>query len=249
MRHILINGSPKSATLYLASAVEQLQSCARMRIATRGLWSSQVDVEAIETFLGLPAGVAQQHIAPTGYNLRLLREFGLTRFVLVVRDPRDVLVSWFHHLHREDIRASRWHYALCLANDLLSEHWYGLDHGSQLDALVERAFPQFQAWIREWLRIVDCGEHAIRLVRYEDFVLDVRRSVEDLLAFFGIVRRVDESELPPTHSAEPAQIDRRTHFRRGRVGSYRDELAPPQVARLNDLVDAGLYTRLKWSVQ
>lgn len=247
MRHFLINGSPKSATLYLASAIERLESCTRMRIATRGLWSSQIDVEAVEQFLGLPAGVAQQHIAPTGYNLRLLREFGLTRFVLVVRDPRDVLISWYHHLHRQDIRASRWHYALCLANDLLSENWYALGREPQFDALVECAFPRFQDWIRDWVQIVDQGEPAIRLLRYEDFVLDGRRSVEDLLAFFGRRRPLTESDLPPVQAG--TEIDRATHFRRGKVGSFRDELAPQQVARLNSMVDARLYARLQWALQ
>ncbi len=244
MRHILINGSPKSATLYLATAIERLESCTRMRIATRGLWSSQVDVEAMQAFLALPAGVAQQHIAPTEYNIRLLREFGLTRFVLMVRDPRDVLVSWFHHLHRDDIRAQHWHYALCLANDLLSEGWYALEREAQMDALVERAFPRFQEWIRDWVGIVDRSDLAIRMLRYEDFTRDGRSGVEELLAFFGRQRPVAEAELPPVRA--DGGIDRTTHFRRGKVGSFRDELAPHQVARLRAMIDDALYERLGW---
>ena len=243
---VLINGSPKSATLYLAAAFEKLVPCRRMRIATRGLWSSQVDVEAAEEFMQLPAGVAQQHIAPTEYNLRLLREFGLARFVLVVRDPRDVLVSWFHHLQREDIRGQHWHYALCLANDLLCRDWYGLSREAQLDALIDCSFRKFQDWISGWVRVTDNTDLQIRLLRFEDFVQDPHRTVEELFAWFGQRRAISAAELPAVQGG--AGIDRATHFRRGKVGSFRDELSAPQVARLDQLVEPALYSRLQWPV-
>ena len=65
-----------------------------------------------------------------------------------------------------------------------------------------------------------------------------------MLAFFG--HDIDPV-LPEMGDAKNAGIHTETHFRRGRVGSHRDE-APPELVRLFDeRLDRSLAVRMGWT--
>ena len=245
--HVLISGIPKSGTLYLARSVAEtlnMNKTFEFRISSRGLTEQQVQAKCVQKFMEEPAKVLHEHIAPSTYNLSILRELGLRRFIQIIRDPRDIICSLAHHLNRPDARTP-WHSAMAIASGLITGSYYELSRIKQLDVLIEMAFPVVQKWIADWLPWLDDSEFDIHLIRYEDFAIDNASSVREVLMFFGI----DNScplHLPPV-KVEDGKIDLQTHFRKGKVGTYMAELTEQQIVHLESLIDKELFLRMEWS--
>jgi len=213
------------------------------RIGTRGLTESQLQGKRVEELLAGPPKVLQEHIAPTNYNMTLLKSLGLNRFVLTLRDPRDVICSLRHHLHRDGAKKV-WHIAMAVASGLIDNTFYEHTRQGQMDILIDMAFPKLQSWTEAWLPWLDDPALIIHLIRYDDFARDNEAVIRETLQFLGAPSEGD-IELPAIdRNAEG--IDLSTHYRRGISGAYMDELSPEQVRRLEKQVDQGLYRRMGW---
>ncbi|NLE57553.1 MAG: hypothetical protein GX616_04280 [Planctomycetes bacterium] len=60
-------------------------------------WDLRPEIGMDPLFLCYPGGVYKGHIPPTPKNLRILRLYPESRYVITVREPRDQLVAWFCH--------------------------------------------------------------------------------------------------------------------------------------------------------
>jgi hypothetical protein len=145
------------------------------------------------------------------------------KLLLLVRDPRDVVVSYFFHLSKREMRQD------------IPESIAGLARHPRLGlpAMVHR----LNAWYREW----GCNEN-LKLVRYEDFHEDCESQFASVLRFLGIVEidrgrlreSVRRSSFANMQSAESSNrygitfsvVDSEDpdsrKVRRGKVGGYRD---------------------------
>ncbi|MEO5374477.1 MAG: sulfotransferase domain-containing protein [Alphaproteobacteria bacterium] len=153
--------------------------------------------------------------------------------VHIVRDPRDVAVSWAHHTGR----------SIDVAIAQLADPGQTLARST---IRMSRQLPQFTSnWSRHvesWLGATDLAVH---LVRYEDLLADTTGALTAIAAFLGL--EVDEAAIASTveaasFSALRAQEERngfreRRHnqdrfFRRGVAGGWRDTLSAAQTARI-----------------
>lgn len=247
IKHYLVNGIPKSGTLFLARSVSMnlnLNPKFEYRIGSRG-FESQVQADRLEELLAGPPKVLQEHLAPTSYNLALLKALGLNRFVLILRDPRDIICSLRHHLLRADARTA-WHIAMVQASGIITKSFYSCTPEGQMDILIEHAFPKLQEWTASWLPWLEDSDLDIHLVRYEDFTLDNIAVVRGVLKFFDA--GLESEILLPSIDRSVAGIDLSTHFRRGISGSFRDELTQTQIQKLEKCIDSKLFEQLGWKI-
>jgi hypothetical protein len=160
------------------------------------------------------------------------------RVILLVRDPRDAVVSLYHH---KSGRRSAFDGTLA---EFLDE-----PVGSVASLL---------AFYDAWADSLGVPE-ATLVVRYEDLHERPQDELRRVLAFAGAgdvtdaeveraveygsfanMRRLEEAgtaaseKLRPVRAGDPATYK----TRRGRVGGHRDELTPDQVARLDGLIAA-----------
>lgn len=246
LKHFVVTGIPKSGTLYLARSVSMnlnLNPTFEFRIGSRGFTKSQVQADRLEELINGSARVLQEHIAPTEYNLSLLKFFGLNKFVLTLRDPRDVICSLRFHLHREDARKP-WHISMSQASGLIDESFYGQPVNVQFDILIANAFPRLQSWTAAWIRWLDDPELDIHLVCYEYFSKNNEAAVRAILQFFG--NDCGSAIVLPRIEPSIKGIDLSTHFRKGQPGSFREELSQQQLQRLAKMIDHKLYKRMSW---
>jgi hypothetical protein len=155
------------------------------------------------------------------------------RVVLLVRDPRDVIVSLYHQMHG---RRRRYH--------------------GTLDAFVDEpvgGFSSLLAFYDAWSAELDVPA-AVLVVRYEDLHADPAGELARVLAFAGagdvpdavVADAVEQGEFANMRAVEDAggtgsdklrptrPGDVGTYkTRRGMVGGFRDELGPEVVARLD----------------
>lgn len=152
------------------------------------------------------------------------------RCLYIVRDPRDVAVSWAHHLgvsHAEAVEI------------MADPDFHAFD---DVSALIPYRTGTWSQHVESWT--TSCELPVLRL-RYED--LDRPESVMDIAHWIGIditqqeaSRVVAQCSFPQLAAAEitggfiesPARD--RVFFRRGQAGAWRDELQNSLVKRIED---------------
>lgn len=172
------------------------------------------------------------------------RAYRRRRVVFLVRDPRDVIVSLYHH-RANWYRGTRWAYGGSLGE------FVGESLGS-FDSLLRF----YGVWERE--RDVPAG---FLLVRYEDLHADPRRELRRVLDFVGVpgvpdeivddavefaafrnMRKLEQRGALRTKALRVRDRDDpdARRVRKGRVGGHTGEFTPEEAADLDRrLADAG----------
>ena len=238
--HPIIVSLPKSATIYFQRSFEQTLALKHYPI-TSGF---DIDEEALRGLMDRPCGFGGDHLRATKSNLHSLAKAGIKRIAVMVRDPRDALVSLWHHLDREDIKSQPWLIG-ALAERGINPDYFRLAPEEQLAEQIEHTFPHYQRWLGEWAQALDApSPFAFHLRRYEDFVQDPAGALRRAYRFFGY----DAEPVLPNVRSEQGSVDTFTHYRRGVVGSHRDEVPANLISRLTALIDPGLFERFNWAL-
>lgn len=156
-----------------------------------------------------------------------------SRVVLLVRDPRDVIVSFYHHRSARDFSGS--------IDDFIDQR--------------EGGFRSLLAFYDNWAANLETPAECL-VVRYEDLHASTGDELRRVLDFIGIavsddvldeavgygsfdnMRRLEERNALGTEKLKPRKPgDYRTYkTRRGTVGGHRDELTAGQIGRLDELM-------------
>jgi hypothetical protein len=238
--HLVIPGMRKAANVFVTRTMERTLGCTFVRFA-----DGEQDIlpDKFGEFFALKRAVGGEHIWANAHNLRQLEARNVGKIALLIRDPRDAVISWWHHLERSDVKARRLQGAV--PNTSTRTNYYDLSPEEKLRDVIESHLPLQQAWIAGWLDVADTSSTlACHINRFEDFAADPGRALRAMLAFFG---HDMDPVLPDTDGARDAGIHLETHFRRGQVGSYRDEAPPDLVRLLDERLDRRLARRMKWA--
>lgn len=159
--------------------------------------------------------------------------------VFLVRDPRDVVVSYYHHIRGEPRER--------LARDV------DLKEFIRSDSMGVRAV---LAYMNQVAARAPALSRQPPVLYYEDVVSDTQSALTALLRSFSahevdadaIARAVERASFARLQQRElagktPDDIDR-LRFRRGRPGSHNDELDPDDIAYLDRVVAAHIHPTL-----
>lgn len=160
------------------------------------------------------------------------------KIIFLVRDPRDVAVSLFHHLTK---RQSLWdgHISVFIRNET-----FGM--------------PALVSFLNEWQDLLERRGNYL-LLHYENIHHHPKHSLETLLSFIGIEETFDESL---SFAIEDAQFENMRRLeevdgmkskslryigsgnarkvRKGQIGSYMEELSEPDISFLNKYMSENL---------
>ena len=149
--------------------------------------------------------------------------------VLLVRDPRDALVSQYfsfggrHASHKVPRKGSR----------KLTSSWESTAH-LDIDAYVLHAAAGYLDKLVAYQHALDFGKVLLR--RYEDIYYDKRTFLAEIFRHFGLdIRPGVVTEVAREFDVRPEAEQRGKHIRKGTPGDHRDKLRPETIERLNDL--------------
>lgn len=196
-----------------------------------------------------PAGysVSKTHTPPTRANLDILRVLG-RRYVVLIRDPRDQIVSWAYFVRNREENAFY---------DETSE----LDTPQAVSFFIEKMTDAMQSWAIGW-RDAITGPHADLglFVRYEDMKADCFAVMRRVFDHLGVklsddqVRAiVADNTFEKTTGRIAGQADARSFFRKGISGDWANHFTTDQVARFKELdrgrvVELGYEDSANWSL-
>ena len=169
------------------------------------------------------------HAPASHHNLSVLRDAGISRVTVLLRDPRDSTVSWTYHLRSigPDLRnfhTLAYHFPL---------DYYDWEFKQQLSYQVKVFLPAAVSWIESWR---DASEHmpelSIQLVGFKELAETPQDMFRRVLSFHGI-KNFDIGRIP---KPEPGQ----RHFRAGRSGDWKSEFSTADAVLAESLLGGRL---------
>ncbi|MBI3445416.1 MAG: sulfotransferase domain-containing protein [Magnetospirillum sp.] len=174
------------------------------------------------------------NLIPPGGDGLLFSPESVARVIHVVRDPRDVAVSWAHHIGKDiDTAIARM-----------------ADENDRLGSSRIRLNPQLPQFLSSWSRHteswLDATGYPVLRLRYEEMVAAPLDSCSQIGRFLGldvsapvVAGATAAASFPALKAqeeeagfAERLPASTAPFFRRGTAGGWRDSLTPGQAARI-----------------
>jgi Sulfotransferase domain len=233
---ILINTMPKSGSIYLSRMVaSSLGIEFSLKPLAHGFFATYFMIpDALERFSGGDV-LRQEHFDASPINLTLCGR-NIDRLVLHVRDPRQAMLSWTHHVNR-----------------LLKLHPNGINFtihqppddfldwpfDDQLDWHIDRHLVSLVAWLRQWL-MVDQTKSSLKILwtTYDELVNDERVLFDRILEFH---------QIPPDRfDFRPPEKTMQVHFRAGQPDEWQSALTAEQKKRCANTIGRDLFDHFGW---
>jgi hypothetical protein len=178
------------------------------------------------------------------------------RVILMSRDPRDVVVSYYHHKSKRERERDFWFF------QKQRRETHSRFRGTLAEFLEVEigGFDTLLRYYNIWEQNRGVPKEFM-LLRYEDMQADPVRELRRVIDFLGLsaipdavleeavayasfdnMQRIESGAEVRSFKLKPGDVGDRDSYkvRRGRVGGYRDELTPEQIARLEAKMAASL---------
>lgn len=230
---ILLNTLPKSGSIYLLTYLSKALHLQQKSVALGYFPNDLADWQGIKA-IGSGGRIAQTHLDASPANLQIF-EYYLRRWIVHIRDPRQALLSWVHHLvkhrsMREDLPLES-----CPAPP---QEYYDYTLGRQIDWQIGVFLPQAVRWIEDWLAYARSMRASVLITTFEDLVRSEPVFIRTVMAFYGV----------QAHQALNVEVTKNdaTHFRAGQVDEWMEVFTPDQARRAAKVIPETLLNEFRW---
>jgi hypothetical protein len=155
---------------------------------------------------------------PTGFGIPIL---GSVRTILLVRDPRDMLVS--HYFSMRDSHPEPGKALECVKIEMGPREWA---QTMEIDEYVMKLAPTYRRYLAEYRDLL-CEKHDVRVYRYEDVIYEKVKWVSDMVAYFGWPNNARQIEnIAGQRDRIPDAEDTKSHVRQVHPGNFKVKLKP-----------------------
>ncbi len=170
------------------------------------------------------------HMQASYHNMCILKESGIDRISVLLRDPRDAFVSWVHHLNRLGPSARNYHSKIYH----IPRDYYDWPLAQQFEYQIRTFLTIAVNWVEGWLDYYASSDREIEVlfVYYDELKRDPLRYIKRITDFHGI-EQVDFSKIV---IPEPGKM----HFRKGEHGQWKEEFSTAD----QELTDNLMGTRI-----
>ena len=227
--------TPKSGTLYLMRLFTLGLGLRYMQTSLNGFPTDSLDLPKVKAVC---AGncYSMAHLDPSATNLQMLDHF-FGQFVLHVRDPRQALWSWYHHI--EKLLDQGEEESLLRVAPMIPRGYVNWPISCKLEWQISNHLPNLVRWTENWLSIYDEKKYDILLCDYEYLVSDAVGYVDCVLKYL----KIEESEFQSPSIKKSDEI----HFRSGDPGEWRKDLPLELVENVNAAVPDAILDRMNWT--
>lgn len=241
---VLVNGSPKSGTTWMLKMIASIPGYHDVGNFD-GVFEKYHTVQ--------PGDVVHGHDWYVPELKTILLEEGI-KVILMIRDPRDQLVSRMFHIKRSPVH--KWHERMKdLSNDeALMMCIEGREGGLPgTDRMIKLA----QTWME--------GNAEALIIKYEELLADPLGHFKQVLAYLGIPNKADLAETIVERNRferlsagkriwqtrKPGQEKKDSHFRKGITGDWKNYLTEAHIKRFKEvageqLIQLGYEKDLNW---
>lgn len=229
-RNLLVIGQQKSGSTWLQRMLCEIPGY--MRWTPGNIKFRRADLRRAD-FEPPPAGytVTKVHTPPTPANLQAVHGIGRP-YVVLVRDLRDICVSWSFYIHIEP-------------DHPLHAETSRLSIPETIDYFIRERLPDYVFWQLGWQRNLhpDLG----LIVRYEDLLADPVTGLTAVCDHFeldvppaDLQRIVDKHAFERTTGRKPGAADATSFNRKGIAGDWRNHFAETQMRAFTEVAGEAL---------
>lgn len=241
---VLVNGSPKSGTTWMLKMIASIPGYREMGNFD-GVFEKYHTVR--------PGDVVHGHDWYVPELKQILLEEGI-KVILMIRDPRDQLVSRMFHIKRSPVHG--WH-----------ERMKGLSNDEALMMCIEGregGLPGTDRMIKLAQTWMD-GKADALFIKYEELLADPLPYFKQVLTHLGIPDKNNLAEMIVEHNRferlsagkriwqtrKPGQEKKDSHFRKGITGDWKNYLTEAHIKRFKEvagqqLIELGYEKDLNW---
>ena len=233
---ILFTSIPKSGTVFTGQMLSRGLGLELVPLTVGSFPRYLFDLPRLVQFSG-GGMIATEHFDASPENLQLLDVF-VDRWVVHIRDPRSVLLSWVHNLDRlyQDQQTAPHH--LLYVCPTPPEPYFGFSFSDKVDWNIEHFLPNVLNWTKTWIEAHDSGRHNILLTTISEITAGEDDFLFKILDFYGISREL--------FRRPEIEKDDDLHFRVGQEEEWQVRFTPGQLARTRDMIDSELLERFGW---
>lgn len=142
---------PKSGTVYMRGLLQKGLPIAYEYYADGYFPYFMIYPRAMEKF-SKGGYINFSHTSPIHFNIECLRK-NLQRWVVHLRDPRSVMVSWIHHIEqqRKIFNSNQIYYKPIFYDST----YFNLSFDDKVSRNIDLFLPYAVRWINQWLEIID----------------------------------------------------------------------------------------------
>jgi hypothetical protein len=176
-------------------------------------------------------------MAPSLENLQILQHYKL-KMILHLRDPRQALLSWVHHIDWVS-NGSDANESLLYCSPRPPPRYFTFSLAHKLDWQIENYLPQLVAWVTQWVAIADAKLIPILITHQNELRTNEKALFDSILAFHHLGFDYALPNLPRT------LVD--THFRRAEPTEWQQTFSPKQAMQTTALIPVALRQRFHWT--
>jgi len=167
------------------------------------------------------------------------------KMIVHLRDPRQALVSYVHHLNKNINSARGLSFVLPDLSwwDYDFSGYCGTDFKTQMDWAIENHLPHIVHWMNDWVAFKDTEDKSpngvkIMITTYDELVENESQLFQKIADFYGI-------PFDMTHF-KPVAKNVSVRFRKGERDEWRSVLTEAQKNRMAEIVPVELLRRFNW---
>lgn len=236
---IFLNTMPKSGSVYISKTIQSGLDIEFYFISPAYFLSDIFDKFKLHQLVTQGGAISQAHIFPHPINRNLLNIIP-TKMIIHVRDPRQALLSFIHHVNKNkdktDVIAT-----LDIGVEICSSY-FTLNLEEQIDFMIEYYYPLLIGWLEAWLHTSKSPEFKsqIMFTRYEDFHQNANEFYLSILKFYNIEPRFFKAP-------EFLKQKGRLHYRAGKIDEWREVFNSSQIEKVNRGLPQEIYDFFGWS--
>jgi hypothetical protein len=235
---ILLTTMPKSGSVYIMRTLARSIDVEFMtKNAAHGFYPTYFLIPKQLDYIGEGNVVRHEHFDASPINISMLLAHE-QRLVLNLRDPRQALLSWTHHINRLLAEWPR------TTNYTLNEpppEYLTWSFQTQLDWQIETHLRSTEQWLRSWINHTGEGSPLrVLITRFEELVADEAAFFARIVEFFGVP--------PGRFRLRPAQKTIANNFRLGSCDEWRSVFTDAQKARAVEVVGADVLQHFGWEL-
>ncbi len=171
------------------------------------------------------------HMQASYHNMRILKESGIEKITVLLRDPRDALVSWVHHLRKLGAPARNYHSKIYH----IPRAYYEWSLEDQFRYQIRSFLPTTVNWVEGWLDYYASADKEIEVlfVYYDELKREPVRYIRRITDFHGL-ENVDFSKIVVPEEGK-------MHFRKGQHGQWREDFSAADQLLVDDLVQDRIW--------
>jgi len=234
---ILVVTIPKSGTVFTNQMLSRGLSLEAASVSSGYFPHYLIDIPKLLLFVA-GGKVASAHFDASPVNLQSLTAF-VKKWVVHIRDPRSVTLSWVHHMNRlyGERDNGKYHHLFVYPAPPVS--YFGWPFCQQVDWTIEHFLPSAAAWTRLWLTVYHSRQYEILLTSFSELARDELGFIHKILDFY---------EIPRSLFCRPV-IEKTvlgSHFRAGLEDEWMTAFTTGQIAKANSHIGRDLIERFGW---